>query len=198
MFALSLFPKKRLFQFSNFIRSSRHYFQNISYLSWLNLGFVFLGLHSMSAPRSLLSALWGETRISGCLAQLLWHLQASEAEGGQNWVLESPTCSTSSSDSQGTPSGCLLLGLVWNRIVLGEEGLRFLAPDHFRVTAALMFSMQGFIPAVWMQHYQVEVCFKRRKWDFFWEDAFQFFFFKVISTFRYRLRNNKPSVSCQK
>lgn len=176
MFALSLFPKKRLFQFSNFIRSSRHYFQNISYLSWLNLGFVFLGLHSMSAPRSLLSALWGETRISGCLAQLLWHLQASEAEGRQNWVLESPTCSTSSSDSQGTPSGCLLLGLVWNWIVLGEEGLRFLVPDHFRVTAALMFSMQGFIPAVWMPHYQVEVCFKRRKWDFFWEDAFQFFF----------------------
>lgn len=113
--------------------------------------------------------------LYGCLVWLLWHLQASEAEGRQHWVLESPTCSTSSSDSQGKPSGCLLLGLVWNWIVLGEEGLCFLASDHFRVTAALMFSMQGFIPAVWMPHYQVEVCFKRRKWDFSGKMLFSFF-----------------------
>lgn len=144
MFAFSLFPRKRLLQFSNFICSFRHYFQNIPYMSWLKLGFVFLGLHSMSAPRSLLLALWGETRISGCLVQLLWHLQASEAEGRQHWVLESPTWSTSSSDLQGKPSGCLLLGLVLELNCPRRRGFVLPGPRPFQSHSCLDVFHVGF------------------------------------------------------
>lgn len=113
--------------------------------------------------------------------------------------LPTPTPPTVSNDFQCKPSGWLSMGLLLELSYPQIRGFMLPGPRPFQSYSRLDFSTQGFILAVWMPHYQVEVCFKRRKWDFFFSGKKFFSLCKEISTFRYRrLTNNRLSVCWKK
>lgn len=106
-----------------------------------------------------------------------------------------PTCSH---DLQCKPSGCLLLGLVLELDYPRRRGFVLPGPGPFQSHSCLDFFPCRVLFRLCECHTIKLKCALREESEIFLDRCFSVFFFKVISTFRYRLRNNKPSVSCQK